>query len=97
MNRLYGNAPAPRYNTQQYLQGGRVGYDNGGRIGKEKKTSVYKYPKKGRSGKILYYKSLDAFGTGPSKEYIESTNPFPDGSAKQKAFIKDLEKQGYFA
>ena len=76
-----------------YEQGGRVGYDNGGRIGKEKKTSVYKYPKKGRSGKILYYKSLDAFGTGPSKEYIESTNPFPDGSAKQKAFIKDLEKQ----
>ena len=76
-----------------YEQGGRVGYDNGGRIGKEKKTSVYKYPKKGRSGKILYYKSLDAFGTGASKEYLESINPFPEGSAKQKAFIKDLEKQ----
>ena len=34
MNRLYGNEPAPipapRYNTQQYLQGGRVGKKPGG-------------------------------------------------------------------
>ena len=32
MNQIYGNgpAPAPRYNTQQYLQGGRVGYKPGG-------------------------------------------------------------------
>ena len=30
MNRLYGNDPTPvRYNTQQYLQGGRVGYQSG--------------------------------------------------------------------
>ena len=31
MNRLYGNgpAPAPVYNTQKYLQGGRVGYQGG--------------------------------------------------------------------
>ena len=31
MNQIYGNgpAPAPRYNTQQYLQGGRVGYKEG--------------------------------------------------------------------
>ena len=31
MNQIYGNgpAPAPRYNTQQYLQGGRVGYQSG--------------------------------------------------------------------
>ena len=31
MNQIYGNgpAPAPRYNTQQYLQGGRVGYQGG--------------------------------------------------------------------
>ena len=30
MNRLYGNEPTPvRYNTQQYLQGGRVGYQDG--------------------------------------------------------------------
>ena len=63
------------------------------RIGREKRTSVYKYPKKGRSGKTLWYKSLSAFGTGPSQEYIASTNPFPDGSAAQKAFIKDLKKQ----
>ena len=63
------------------------------RIGREKRTSVYKYPKKGRSGKTYWYKSLSAFGTGPSQEYIASTNPFPDGSAAQKAFIKDLEKQ----
>ena len=63
------------------------------RIGREKRTSVYKYPKKGRSGKTYWYKSLSAFGTGPSQEYIASTNPFPDGSAAQKAFIKDIEKQ----
>jgi hypothetical protein len=32
MNQMYGNGPAlaPRYNTQQYLQGGRVGYKPGG-------------------------------------------------------------------
>ena len=31
MNQIYGNEPAPvRYNTQQYLQGGRVGYKPGG-------------------------------------------------------------------
>ena len=31
MNQLYGSEPAPvRYNTQQYLQGGRVGYKPGG-------------------------------------------------------------------
>ena len=30
MNQIYGNEPAPaRYNTQQYLQGGRVGYQGG--------------------------------------------------------------------
>jgi hypothetical protein len=30
MNQIYGNEPAPvRYNTQQYLQGGRVGYQDG--------------------------------------------------------------------
>ena len=31
MNQIYGKgpAPAPRYNTQQYLQGGRVGYQSG--------------------------------------------------------------------
>ena len=63
------------------------------RIGREQRTSVYKYPKKGRSGRTLWYKSLSAFGTGPSQEYIASTNPFPDGSAAQKAFIKDLKKQ----
>ena len=33
MNRLYGNDPAPvRYNTQQYLQGGRVGMKPGGLV-----------------------------------------------------------------
>jgi len=36
MNRLYGNEPAPiptpRYNTQQYLQGGRVGMKPGGLV-----------------------------------------------------------------
>ena len=31
------------------------------RIGREKRTSVYKYPKKGRSGKTYWYKSLSAF------------------------------------
>ena len=63
------------------------------RIGKEKRTSVYKYPKKGRSGKTLWYKSLSAFGTGASPEYLASIDPFPEGSAPQKAFIKDLKKQ----
>ena len=30
MNRLYGTEPVPvRFNTQQYLQGGRVGFANG--------------------------------------------------------------------
>jgi len=35
MNQIYGNgpAPAPRYNTQQYLQGGRVGYQDGKNVG----------------------------------------------------------------
>ena len=28
------------------------------RIGREKRTSVYKYPKRGRSGKTLWYKSF---------------------------------------
>jgi len=33
MNRLYGNDPTPvRYNTQQYLQGGRVGLKPGGLV-----------------------------------------------------------------
>ena len=33
MNRLYGNDPTPvRYNTQQYLQGGRVGMKPGGLV-----------------------------------------------------------------
>ena len=34
MNQIYGNgpAPAPRYNTQQYLQGGRVGYRTGKKV-----------------------------------------------------------------
>ena len=63
------------------------------RIGREKRTSVYKYPKKGRSGKTLWYKSLSAFGTGASPEYLASIDPFPEGSAAQKAFIKDLKKQ----
>ena len=63
------------------------------RIGREKRTSVYKYPKKGRSGKTYWYKSLSAFGTGASPEYLASIDPFPEGSAAQKAFIKDLEKQ----
>ena len=63
------------------------------RIGRTKKTSVYRFPKKTNQGKTLYYKSLDAFGTGASKEYLESINPFPEGSAEQKSFIKDLRKQ----
>ena len=63
------------------------------RIGKEKRTSVYKFPKKTNQGKTLWYKSLGAFGTGASKEYLESIDPFPEGSEAQKAFIKDLEKQ----
>ena len=63
------------------------------RIGREQRTSVYKYPKKGRSGRTLWYKSLSAFGTGPTQEYLASIEPFPEGSAAQKAFIKDLEKQ----
>ena len=63
------------------------------RIGREKRTSVYKYPKKGRSGKTYWYKSLSAFGTGASPEYLASIDPFPEGSAAQKAFIKDLKKQ----
>ena len=63
------------------------------RIGRETPTSVYRFPKKTNQGKILYYKSLDAFGTGASKEYLDSINPFPEGSPEQKAFIKDLEKQ----
>ena len=66
------------------------------RIGRTKKTSVYRFPKKTNQGKKLYYKSLDAFGTGASKEYLESINPFPEGSAKQKAFIEDLKKQFKF-
>ena len=66
------------------------------RIGRTKKTSVYRFPKKTNQGKTLYYKSLDAFGTGASKEYLESINPFPEGSAKQKAFIEDLKKQFKF-
>ena len=33
MNRLYGNEPAPvRFNTQKYLQGGRVGMKPGGLV-----------------------------------------------------------------
>ena len=60
------------------------------RIGRETPTSVYRFPKKTNQGKILYYKSLDAFGTGASKEYLDSINPFPEGSPEQKAFIKDF-------
>ena len=63
------------------------------RIGKEHKTSVYKFPKKTNTGKTLWYKSLSAFGTGPTEEYLARIEPFPEGSAAQKAFIKDLEKQ----
>ena len=46
MNRLYGNEPAPvRYNTQKYLQGGRVGMKPGGLV--EPGVMYYaKYPKK---------------------------------------------------
>ena len=66
------------------------------RIGRTKKTSVYRFPKKTNQGKTLYYKSLDAFGTGPSKKYLETIDPFPEGSAKQKAFIEDLKKQFKF-
>ena len=33
MNRLYGNDPTPvRFNTQKYLQGGRVQYKPGGLV-----------------------------------------------------------------
>ena len=33
MNRLYGNEPTPvRFNTQKYLQGGRVQYKPGGLV-----------------------------------------------------------------
>ena len=34
MNQIYGNGQqaAPRYNTQQYLQGGRVGYRDAGLV-----------------------------------------------------------------
>ena len=79
--------------AQQLASGGRVGFADGTRIGQATRTSVYKFPKKTNQGKTLWYKSLDAFGKGPSKEYIASTNPFPEGSKAQKAFIKDLRKQ----
>ena len=42
MNQIYGNgpAPAPRYNTQQYLQGGRVGYKDGTTIGRPETAGI---------------------------------------------------------
>ena len=65
MNQIYGNgpAPAPRYNTQQYLQGGRVGYQGGqlvdhgpgrqGYNGKETRAETQaRYAKKHGTSKI---------------------------------------------
>ena len=38
----------------------------------------------------------DQFRGGPSKEFLKTIDPFPEGSAKQKSFIKDLKKQFKF-
>ena len=65
------------------------------RIGRTKKTSVYRFPKKTNQGKTLYYKSLDAFGTGPSKKYLETIDPFPeDQQSIDRLHTKFLGRKG---
>ena len=42
MNQIYGNGQqaAPVYNTQQYLQGGRVGYKDGTTLGRPETAGI---------------------------------------------------------
>jgi len=96
MNQLYGNEPAPvRYNTQQYLQGGRVGYKPGGIV----EPGVVNY------GKQSYY-FYDPTHTSPHRvvgqkmidgKLVESINTRfklkKDAIAAAKAFetkVKDI-------
>ncbi len=56
MNRLYGNDPTPvRYNTRQYLQGGRVPYKPGGLV----EPGVTHYGKKDVLAEIFSTTELD--------------------------------------
>ena len=66
------------------------------RIGKEKKTSVYKYPKTSAAGKTYYYKSLDIFGSSniglkygrPTEKILQ---PWIDAYLKQNG-VKSWEE-----
>ena len=65
-------------------------------IGKEKKTSVYKYPKTSPGGKTYYYKSLDIFGASniglkygrPTEKILQ---PWIDAYLKQNG-VKSWEE-----
>ena len=56
MNQIYGNGQqaAPVYNTQKYLQGGRVGYKPGGIV----EPGVMYY---GRKGPLTYSRLPEGF------------------------------------
>ena len=98
MNQIYGNEPAPvRYNTQQYLQGGRVGYKPGGIV----EPGVTHYGRPSKKGSNFYYReSTDEWiaysrkpGDTSGKKYV---HPFKKKSDALK-FLKEGEKRQLLA
>ena len=91
MNQIYGNEPAPvRYNTQQYLQGGRVGYKPGGIV----EPGVTHYAKVTRES--TYHTKAP---TGGGVQADDAKKAFIKKRAKQLGFdapnFKEFPTRGY--
>ena len=75
MNRLYGNDPTPvRYNTQQYLQGGRVGMKPGGLV-EPGVTHYATNPKMARPGNVAYKFRKDPPSIVNLKKLLDKLKP----------------------
>jgi hypothetical protein len=90
MNQLYGNEPAPaRFNTQKYLQGGRVGFGDGGITLITQGPNKGKYHLRlggGKEGRQTYY------GTKDELQKIFNERPKPGGDRFLRLEAKKYDK-----
>tara|TARA_X000001382_G_scaffold38951_1_gene26029 strand:- start:1696 stop:3444 length:1749 start_codon:yes stop_codon:yes gene_type:complete len=96
MNQLYGNDPTPaRFNTQKYLQGGRVGMKRGGRG-----FGLKKVQKAGMEAAQAYFKNRPVEVPTPTFEgppgKVKLTGVKFKNKAQEAEYIKLLKKRYEF-
>ena len=105
MNQIYGNgpAPAPRYNTQQYLQGGRVGYKEGDRVIDDEIIKKFKLENPNMSMSDMASKLDESYSIGKGKrnvgidkinlsEYLTRSIPIKESTPSLLLRLSDMVK-----